>query len=100
MNSIKFNKLTVSSASVGLTNAGFTAAEIVRAHHAVVTIDGADIRYRDDGTAPDATTGHLIYDGGGIEWLDHPKKYDQELNNLAMIRDASADAVASITLYD
>ena len=54
-----FQKLTVSSSAVG-----FTLPSVVPTIRAVtVTVETNSIRYRLDGTDPDTSTGHLLYDG-------------------------------------
>lgn len=101
MNAIIFDQLTVANTSVGLTDASnITAAMVAKAHHALITIETADIRYRTDGTTVATTVGHLVYDGGGMEWLESKRDYGSILKGLRMKRNAGTSATASITLYD
>lgn len=57
-----FEKLTVSDTAKVLTSATYGTAT-----KAVVTVETNSIRFRTDGTAPDASTGHLVTAGNSIE---------------------------------
>ena len=82
---IGFEALTVSTTAVGLTpTTGATQAEI--------TVDGADVRVRSDGTDPTATVGHLILDGAAVS-LSSAK----DIAAFRTIRDAGANATLSIS---
>lgn len=61
-----FEKLTV-----GGTATGLTAATYANKQGCFITVEDASIRYRFDGTDPDASNGHLVAPGGFIE-LIHP----------------------------
>jgi hypothetical protein len=84
-----FEKLTVSNAGGGK---GVTAAKI--GEGVFITVEAADIRYRIDGTAPDATTGHLLLDGMSLQIIDKTA-----VTNLLMIRDGGSDATIQVTHY-
>ena len=56
---ISFEQVSVTTA-VGVTIPAGTIS-------AVVSVDGADARFRSDGTSPTTTVGHLIADGQWIE---------------------------------
>src|SRR5436309_15077995 len=53
-----FEQVTVAGASIG-----FTAATLANAKMATVNVEGAQIRYRIDGTAPTATVGAILEAG-------------------------------------
>jgi len=71
-----FEKISVAGTAVG-----FTATQIVKpsttngqgriAEFALVTVETDQIRYRTDGTDPDATTGHLLDPGDALELDNH-----------------------------
>ena len=82
---IGFEALTVSTVAVGLSPTdGATQAEI--------TVDGADVRVRSDGTDPTATVGHLILDGAVISLSS-----EKDITAFRAIRDASTDVTLSIS---
>jgi hypothetical protein len=83
-----FEKLTISNAGAGL---GVTAAKI--GEGIFLTVEDDDIRYRFDGTAPDATTGHLLMDGQTLQLIDKTA-----VINLLMIR-VDTDAIVQITHF-
>lgn len=60
MAAFAFEKLTVTSAAKSLTEAKYAPAGQRIAMRALVTVEGAPIRYRSDGTNPDADTGHFL----------------------------------------
>jgi len=60
---------------------------------AFITIEGSNIRYWIDGTDPDADSGHMVYNGGNIYFVD-PKS----VRSLRMIA-ITNPAVAMITYY-
>lgn len=81
-----FEALTVSTTAVNLTVPS-------RSEMAIIAIEVADIRYRDDNTAPTATVGVLIRDGGTILVCG------DSLTRIQLIRDASVDATAHVSYY-
>lgn len=83
----EFEKLTISNSAVGVT-----ASKISKG--VLITVEGADIRCRWDGTAPDATTGHLVLDDGSL-LLENVR----DVTNLKMIRDAAVDATIHVTHF-
>lgn len=86
-----FETITVSSTAIGITSSLLTNARA-----AFLTIEDANIRYRIDGTAPTASVGHKVVQGGTI-WLADKTKAN--LSNLRMIRTDSTDAKAQVTIY-
>lgn len=84
-----FQKLTVSSSAVG-----FTKPSVVPTIRAVtVTVETNSIRYRIDGTDPDSSTGHLLYDGDVLELTNV-----NSINSFRAIATGS-DATVQITYY-
>lgn len=59
--------LTVGAAAVACTAATLAVAGYEKAVRAWITVEGADIRYRLDGTNPTAATGHRLNDGLPLE---------------------------------
>lgn len=55
------------------------------------TVESADIRYRQDGTAPDTDTGKIIYETGGDTILG-----TQNIKNFQAIRDGGVDAIIDV----
>ncbi len=81
-----FQQLTVSTVAVTLTvpNGSFMAIAVVQ---------DADVRYRDDFTAPTATVGTLVINGQGLLICKN------SLTNIQFIRDAGVDAVLNVSYY-
>ena len=52
--------ITVASNAIGFTAATIISTEVEPAKKAVVTLETAQIRFRVDGTNPEATVGHLL----------------------------------------
>lgn len=83
-----FETVTVSTAATGIT------AGIIDGHnHAVITSEGADYRYRVDGTDPTASVGHLITAGTPLVL-----EGAGEVRNFRAIRDAAVDITLSVTI--
>lgn len=59
--------------------------------YAHITVDGAAVRWRDDGTDPTAAIGQLIPDGGEL-W------YHGDLNTIRFL-EAAASATISVSFY-
>lgn len=75
-----FEELSVAASAVPLTAATLAVTGKQKGVRVFCTIAGADIRYRLDGTAPDASTGHIVYDQGTLE-----VEGIENLQNLQMI---------------
>lgn len=86
---VGFQKLTVSSSAVGFTKPTVTVT--IRAIQ--MTVETNNIRYRMDGPNPDASTGHLLYDGDVLEITNV-----ESINNFAAIATGS-DATVQITYF-
>jgi hypothetical protein len=86
-----FETITVAATAIGITSSLLTNARA-----AYLTVEGASLRYRIDGTAPTSSVGHLVPNGGSI-WLSDKTK--ASLSNLRMIRTGSTSATVSVTIY-
>jgi hypothetical protein len=84
-----FQKLTISTSAVGFTKPAVTPT--VRA--VTVTVETNNIRYRIDGSDPDATTGHLLYDGDVLDITNV-----NSINSFKAIA-VGSDATIHITYY-
>lgn len=88
-----FETITVEDTALGLT-----ASNAASAKGALITIEDAGIRYRLDGTAPDANTGHPVAAGGTINLRGRSANCAQ-LTNFKMIRANASNATAMVTYY-
>jgi len=93
-NIIAYTTLAVDGA-VGLIDAGTPITSNVK--RAVITVETDSVRYREDGTDPTSTTGHLLYAGDTLQYMD--ANYQKSLNNLNFIKVTTAAAL-KITFYD
>ena len=57
---IGYESITVSTTAVGFTSAQINPAGVQRAERAFITVEGAAIRFRMDGTDPTSSEGHLL----------------------------------------
>jgi len=87
--------ITVSSTALAISNAGFawTAGNLALADAAVITAHTNPICITWDGTTPTATVGMLIPAGATVNVLGNAN-----VLAIKLIRQSSADAVASVTL--
>lgn len=96
--SLGYESITVSTTSVSpiTTTIQSTLTNGLReqAVEAVVTIETNPIRYRVDGTAPTSSEGHLLNAGDVLTVQGF-----QNITNLKMIRQGSADATVRITYF-
>ena len=93
---IAFKQATISNSAVTLTTAlkfVFTAAQIDASSRARISCDTQPVRYRYDGTAPDANTGHILPTNTTIELLGNAN-----IRALQFIRQGGSDGTVSITL--
>lgn len=95
-----YESFTVSSAVKQGTPAKYivyanTPEQRRSAKSALITVEGADIRFTTDGTAPvAATVGHKVLSGGSFTVNGF-----QNVAGLKMIRNAAVDATVHITYY-
>ena len=85
---VGFEQLTVSLTGVGLTVP-------LKANSAIIQIDNAHIRWRDDGTDPTTSTGMLVYQSNYITIESKAR-----LTAIKFIRTASTDAKLNISYYE
>lgn len=82
--------LTIPAAGTDDAGSGMTTGQRIstapRARYALIHCEGVDVRYRDDGTNPDASTG-MVLKAGAYLW------YDGNLPKLKFIRTASGSTL-------
>ena len=101
VNTIDYGTLTVSTSSVGMADA--SPAMPAKAKGAVITLEDAQIRWRDDGTAPTATEGHILNASDVLtfdSWTAPGNNYKQVLNAIRFIRAGGTDGKLKISWYD
>lgn len=86
-----YESLPVSDTVKALTPSKYKTS-VHSATRAYITVEGASIRYRYDGTNPTSSEGHLVNPGEDIEILG----YDN-IANFKAIRTGSADATLRVT---
>ena len=89
-------QVTISSAAVKLTAlpvSPFTAAQVLAAARAVITVRSSQINIRYDGTSPTVAIGHLYLIGDVFEVLGN-----NNIERLEFIRNGSTDADITVTL--
>lgn len=86
-----FETITVANAAIGIT-----ASLLTNARAAYLTVEGASLRYRIDGTNPTDAVGHLVPNGGSVWFAD---KTGLTLTQLRMIRTGATSATVSVTIY-
>jgi len=59
-----------------------------------LSVEGAAIRYTEEGTTPTGSVGHFAGDGADFNVLGR-----NNIERFRMIRDASADATVTVTYY-
>lgn len=87
---------TISSAAVLLTAlpvTPFTAAQVLAAARAVITVRTSQINIRYDGTSPTVAIGHLFVSGDVFEILGN-----DNIARLEFIRNGATDADITVTL--
>ena len=84
-----FETLTIADASTALTNALANACRAV-----FITVEDASIRYRADGTDPDANTGHLLEEGDRLLLSSRTSAL-----RLRMIRSGGVSGTVMVSYY-
>ena len=94
-NQIGWEVLTVSTSSVGFTNAN-------DGKHMMLRVVGGPVRWRADGTAPTSTVGMLAENNLRLEFMDGGDHARGIVKNIRFIRDssASADATIEVAFFD
>lgn len=88
------NAFAFETVTVGATAIGFTQATYLNANAALVSITAANVRFREDGTAPTTTAGHTVTAGQSIQICG-----TTNIRNFLAIRDDAVDAEAAVTYY-
>lgn len=96
INVIDYATLTVSSAVVTLVSDASPTLP-AGANRAYFTVETAGIRWRGDGTDPDANEGHLLSSGDSLSLTG--SNYRQLLENIKFIAD-STDGALKVTYFD
>ena len=74
-----------------------------QARGAVITVETAQIRYRDDGTAPTDTEGHILNVGDVLtfdSWTIPEQSWKQVLKAIQFIRTGGTSGALRISWYD
>jgi hypothetical protein len=87
-----YESVTVSSSAVGLTAATYRQAGY--AVQAFLTLEGAEIRWRIDGSNPTTTEGHLLEPGQNLT-LDSP----DAVKNFRAIRTGATNGTLKVTYF-
>lgn len=102
INNIDFSTLTVTDTAQVVATAA-SPAMASQAKGAMMTVETAPLRWRDDATAPTATVGHLVLPGGVIEfksWEVPGQNWKEVLRAIQVIRTGDTNATLSISWYD
>ena len=96
-NVLGFETITVSTTAIGCTSTQvrkFSSGVRQEATSAFFTAEGANARYRMDGTDPTASVGHLLNSGEAltVDGLEN-------LTKLRFIRDDATDVTLSVTYF-
>mgnify|MGYP001594161241 CR=1 FL=1 len=75
------------------TAAGAQAGLDCRPHHAFISVEGGDIRYRLDGSDVVEQFGVLVKDGGTIDWTDPLRDFSAFIDNMSFIATNGAESV-------
>lgn len=86
-----YEAVTVSSSAVGLTSTKYNPSGH-KAQVAFITVEGAQIRFRYDGTDPTSSEGHLFSPGDVLELIGF-----ENIENFKAIRVGSTDATLRVT---
>lgn len=85
-----YEAITVSTTAVGLTRSKYDKVD--PPHGAVLTVESASLRFREDGTDPTSSQGHLL-NVGAVLTLDNPSRMEK----FRAIRSGSTDATLRIS---
>ena len=89
------NALTVAGTASSLT----LPSGVMRPTHAIIQVEGADIRWRADGTAPTATSGVLVRAGSNIEFMDPSIDYTGIIARFQAIRTGGVSATVEVAFF-
>ena len=101
VNAIDYSTITITSTAKVLAT-GTSPTMPGRTKGAVITVEDDQVRYREDGTAPTSTEGHLLNVGDVLtfdSWAVPRNDWRQVLNAIQFIR-VTADAKLKVSWYD
>jgi len=102
VNNVGYSTMTVTDTAKVMANA-CSPAMPGGAQGAVITVEAAQIRYRDDGTAPEAAEGHILNVGDVLlydSWTVPRNNWKQVLKAIQFIRTGGTDGMIKISWYD
>ena len=88
-NPLSFEAITVTDTATGLTTIPATA------NKAIVTVETASLRYRDDGTNPTSTVGHFMRPGAVIFLTGR-----NAISNFNVIRTGATSSKINVDYYN
>lgn len=89
---VGFETLTVAASAVGPTEGTFSPAGGMADYALFGPLETAQVRWRDDGTAPTASVGHLLEVGQVLE-------FDGKLSKLQFIRTGGTSGALPVSYY-
>ena len=102
VNSKDYSTLTVADTAAVVSTA-CSPAMVAGTKGAIIHVENAPIRYREDGTAPTATEGVYVEAGGSIvynSWMIPGANWQSVLRALQVIRVTDTSAALKICWYD
>lgn len=94
---VAFEAITVSTTAIGPTAATYspgngTTSNQASSNYAFFRCETANVRWRDDGTSPTSSVGHLLNAGETLE-------YDGRLDKIKFIRTGATDASVTASYF-
>jgi hypothetical protein len=89
---VDFETITVSNTAIGLTASKVDASP--KPKRVLISVETAQCRFREDGTDPDATTGHILNPMDSMLVEGYPR-----IKNIKFIRTGANDAKLMVTYY-
>mgnify|MGYP001579971841 FL=1 len=102
INNLDYSTLTVTGSAQVLATA-CSPVMPSQTKGAVITVEGAPVRWRDDGTAPTATEGQLMNVGDVLtfdSWTVPEQNWKQILRAIQFIRTTATSGLLKISWYD
>ena len=101
-NNLDYSTLTVTD-TAQVVNTACSPVMPTNAQGAIMTVETAPIRWRDDGTVPTSTEGHLM-DAGDVltfdSWTVPNSNWKQVLRAIQVIRTTATSGALKISWYD
>ena len=101
-NNIDYSTLTVTNVAQVVSTAA-SPAMVSQAKGAMMSVETAPIRWRDDGTAPTSTEGHLLMPGDILNfnsWTVPYQNWKEVLRAIQVIRTGTDNGLLKISWYD